>query len=204
VEPLPNSKGFIGTVFDVPVSEEDIPLVKQGLPSRALVKREQSYRIVPAPFLELTTDADEQNDSLGASVSSIPSLEDASTVGSPSSSFSSVSLDSESPVGLLCTQSTDHEYVLRWGAARFQEQFGQFGLSTIWHWPYNSGIRPCGVYLRHCYLAAQGHGEPCLSSFLDDTYLVDRTTTIRTYLLDQHPEILQLQPPPALELRYNG
>ena len=46
-------------------------------------------------------------------------------------------------------------------------------------------------------------GAACLASFLDETYLIDRTTTIRQYL-EQHPEIMSTPPPPALAERYGG
>ena len=65
------------------------------------------------------------------------------------------------------------------------------------------GVRPCAVYLRHCVLAAERMGAACYASFLDDTYLVDRSTTIRQYLA-QHPEVMSTPPPPALAERYGG
>lgn len=40
-------------------------------------------------------------------------------------------------------------------------------------------ILPCRVYLRHCVLAAKACGEVAYASFLDQTYLADRKTTIR-------------------------
>ena len=67
---------------------------------------------------------------------------------------------------------------------------------------------PCRVYLRHCVLAAkklskQTSSEAAYDSFLDDTYLADRVTRVRTYLA-QHPDIMNELPPPQLAARYSG
>lgn len=105
--------------------------------------------------------------------------------------------------GVLCLRSTDDAFVTRWGIERFEMHYGQYGIDTIWGWPRDSGIRPCGPYLRHCVLAAEKMGKVCLDSFLDDTYLVDRTTTIRNYL-EKHPEVMEKLPPPHLAVRYGG
>ena len=106
-------------------------------------------------------------------------------------------------VGILCTSSTDEAYIERWGKQRFEDNYRKYGIERIWGWPYDSGLRPCAVYLRHCYLAAKSMGEICLNSFLDETYLVDRTTTVRQYL-EQHPEVLSTMPPESLVGRYSG
>jgi len=67
----------------------------------------------------------------------------------------------------------------------------------------DSGLRPCATYLRHCVLASINMGKLCHDSFLDDTYLVDRETTIRSYL-EKYPEIMNTSPPPELRERYGG
>lgn len=105
--------------------------------------------------------------------------------------------------GIVCKRSTDEAFIQRWGREHFQEAYGKHGIDTIWGWPKDSGLRPCAVYLRHCYLAARRMGVECLRSFLDDTYLVDRKTTVRQYL-EQYPEVLETQPPPELAERYGG
>jgi hypothetical protein len=104
---------------------------------------------------------------------------------------------------LMCIRSTDEIFIEKWGQDRFDKSFRHYGLETIWGWSQDSGIRPCPVYLRHCYLAAKSMGDVCLNSFLDESYLVDRTTTIRQYL-DQYPDVLLVEPPPELAIRYNG
>jgi hypothetical protein len=105
--------------------------------------------------------------------------------------------------GVICTRSTDEAYVKRWGTDRFQEDFQKYGIDTIWGWSKESGLRPCAVYLRHCYLAAKSMGETSFDSFLDETFLVDRRTTIRQYL-ERHPEVLLVEPPAELAYRYGG
>ncbi|KAG7346390.1 hypothetical protein IV203_005458 [Nitzschia inconspicua] len=105
--------------------------------------------------------------------------------------------------GILCTSSDDDTYLSRWGKDHFQKQYGQYGVDTIWGWKRDSGLRPCAVYLRHCYLAAKSMGEVCFSSFLDETYLVDRETILRDYIAS-NPKVLEVQPPPELVGRYSG
>ena len=119
-------------------------------------------------------------------------------------------LDKDSPkfstepkAGIVCKRSTDEAFIQRWGKEHFESAYGKYGIDTIWGWSEDSGLRPCAVYLRHCYLAAKGMGDDCLRSFLDDTYLVDRKTTVRKYL-EQHPQVLETQPPPELAERYGG
>lgn len=105
--------------------------------------------------------------------------------------------------GILCTRSTDEEYLKTWGHQRFHDNYKRWGVTTIWGWEYDSGIRPCAVYLRHCLLAAKSVGDDCLDSFLDQTFLVDRETTLRTYV-DKYPEIWNILPPDELAERYGG
>jgi hypothetical protein len=112
------------------------------------------------------------------------------------------SIDSEFK-GVICARSTDEAYLKRWGADRFQDNFQKYGVDTIWGWSQESGLRPCAVYLRHCYLAAKSMGETSFDSFLDETFLVDRETTIRQYV-ERHPEVLLQQPPAELVSRYSG
>jgi hypothetical protein len=81
---------------------------------------------------------------------------------------------------------------------------------------HTNSFLPCfqSVYLRHCILAAwgcdseekwskYGVGGICYNSFLDETYTVDRVTTIREYI-DQYPEVMNTEPPDNLKERYSG
>jgi len=107
-------------------------------------------------------------------------------------------------VGLACVGSEDDSvYIERWGRDKYQSSLSKHNLRCIWDRQYHRSILPCSVYLRHCVLAAQRRSFSCLASFLDDTYLADRVTTIRQYL-DAHPEVMLTQPPPILIGRYSG
>lgn len=46
-------------------------------------------------------------------------------------------------------------------------------------------------------------GAEAERSFLDDTFLADRVTTVRAWL-EANPSIFDERPPPALEGRYSG
>ena len=105
--------------------------------------------------------------------------------------------------GILCLRSTDEAYLKRWGEKQFEAQYGRYGVETIWKWAKDSGLRPCAPYLRHCVIAAERMGKGCLDSFLDETFLVDRKTTVREYL-EMHPEVMDQLPPPHLAVRYGG
>lgn len=105
--------------------------------------------------------------------------------------------------GILCTRGSDEEFLQRWGQEHFDNDYAQYGIPTIWNWDETSGLKPCAIYLRHCTLAAQTMGDECYNSFLDETFLVDRTTTVRSYLQD-NPHVMTVLPPPDLEIRYGG
>lgn len=56
---------------------------------------------------------------------------------------------------------------------------------------------------RHCVLAARKLGSEAEASFLDDTFLADRATTVRRHL-ERNPGIMTELPPPSLAARYSG
>ena len=105
--------------------------------------------------------------------------------------------------GILCARGSDEEYLQRWGQAHFDDEYAKFGIETIWNYDGASGLRPCATYLRHCTLAAEAMGEVCYKSFLDETFLVDRKTTLRTYL-KENPHVMNTVPPAELAIRYGG
>lgn len=43
--------------------------------------------------------------------------------------------------GVICRRFTDEAYIARWGYDRFQKNYLDYGIKTIWNW--NEGIRPC-------------------------------------------------------------
>ena len=115
-----------------------------------------------------------------------------------------IDLDGGFGRGIACTSSSDDVYMKRWGLERFQARYSPHGIETIWGWNHEaSGILPCSIYLRHVYLAAKSMGPEMLKSLLDETYLVDRKTTIRQYL-ENNPDVLETSPPESLLHRYNG
>ncbi|KAL3945439.1 MAG: hypothetical protein SGBAC_000492 [Bacillariaceae sp.] len=77
---------------------------------------------------------------------------------------------------------------------------------TVWSWGTDSGLLPADMYLRHCLLAVKKAGEKAEQSFLDETYLVDRKTTLREYLSRDGCEerVMGSNPPQRLLKRFNG
>lgn len=178
-------KGFVCSVFEVPNDGLSNALSTGGegwIPSRAFLEREEEFDIVMVPYEELDT-RDEDNEQV------------------PSSSFQNNARNP--PMGIICRRSTDEAYLSRWGHHHFQKQYKQYGINTIWGWDKDSNLKPCPVYLRHCVLASQNCGKECHDSFLDETFLVDRKTTIREYL-NLYPELMNLEPPKDLKHRYGG
>lgn len=167
-------EGNPGFVVSVFEIPNDGMMQDDGVPSQAFLEREEEFDIVQVPFEAL-----------------------------PTLSATSSTTSSGAQLGVICTCSTDQAYVNRWGQERFDNNYGKYGIDTIWGYGRDSGLRPCAVYLRHCYLAAKSMGPVCLESFLDQTYLVDRVTTVRDYL-EKHPEVLDTRPPRELEGRYSG
>ena len=110
-------------------------------------------------------------------------------------------IDSQSTAGLMCVSSTDEEFRTRWGDNTYRQKLLKTGLSTIWGWDEKSALKPCPAYTNHCYLAAQSLGAQALDSFLDDTYLVDRKTSLRTYL-SRNPDVHFAQPPSMHDSRH--
>ena len=104
--------------------------------------------------------------------------------------------------GILCTSSSDEAYIAQWGQERFDDKYGTV-LGTLWGWGPDSGLLPSPVYLRHCVLAAQKLGDQAYQSFLDETFLIDRQTTVRQYLASR-PDILDMTPPPQVAIQYGG
>jgi hypothetical protein len=110
--------------------------------------------------------------------------------------------------GWMCTRSTDDDVLNRPG---LREKYGRhlepaFGTTSVWGWAEDSGILPCPVYCRHCVLATQRKGVPTAAadSFQDETFLVDRKTTLRQYLAAAGSHVMGSVVPEPLLDRYNG
>mmetsp|Transcript_3372 Transcript_3372/g.6751 ORF Transcript_3372/g.6751 Transcript_3372/m.6751 type:complete len:231 (+) Transcript_3372:52-744(+) len=111
--------------------------------------------------------------------------------------FTELGASSPSGTGVICVRPPDGDAGMRPGLVMPQ------GLDTVWGWGEESGLLPADIYLRHVVLASQRAGEKAYDSFLDETLLCDRTTPLRKYL-EEHPEIMDVKPPPGLEERFNG
>ena len=84
----------------------------------------------------------------------------------------------------------------------------RFALSVWDDWTSDSGILPCPVYLRHCLLASRRDDvcQEARDSFLDETFLADRVTTLRDYIEkdEKGNRVMEMRPPKELQGRYSG
>ena len=179
----PNSS-FIATAFDIPVSDMIDTTTNTYTPKIEFVQREEEFAIIPVPYMEEHLDIGD-NDAVVVTTTT--------------------EIATKHKVGMICAKSSDEIYMAKWGYDHFQVRYQQYGISGIWNYPTTFiSIKPCTIYLYHCYKASQNMGDKCHASFLDETYLVDRTTTLRQYLND-HPTLFHnLQIPPELQDRYCG
>lgn len=97
---------------------------------------------------------------------------------------------------------SDAEVEARWGKGYIQGKYGKHGVESIWE-GWDDDILPCPVYLRHCVLAAQKQGGAAHVSFVQETFLADRVTTIEAHL-EARPDIMLTEPPPSVANRYTG
>jgi hypothetical protein len=76
----------------------------------------------------------------------------------------------------------------------------------VWCWPHDSGLKPADIYFRHCLLATQAAGGAAERSFLDDTFLCDRNTSVASYLDDEQTRahVMASRPPADLAARFSG
>jgi len=100
-------------------------------------------------------------------------------------------------LGVLCASSSDAE--LPSGVEP------PAGLPHVWGWARDSGLLPADVYLRHCLLAMRKLGGVAERSFLHDTTLVDRRTTLSEYLAGGARErVMAVRPPESMAERFGG
>eukprot|EP00873_Tetraselmis_striata_P011088 jgi/Tetstr1/431352/TSEL_021043.t1 len=103
-------------------------------------------------------------------------------------------------LALICARFSDEEYkAKRCPPHEWQQRYVQYGVERVWR----DDVLPCRVYLRHCVLSAQSLSPVAYENFLDQTFLADRTTTIRQHLAEE-PGIMDELPPPELADRYSG
>eukprot|EP00302_Diacronema_sp_CCMP2436_P004004 CAMPEP_0179837922 /NCGR_PEP_ID=MMETSP0982-20121206/348_1 /TAXON_ID=483367 /ORGANISM="non described non described, Strain CCMP 2436" /LENGTH=197 /DNA_ID=CAMNT_0021721153 /DNA_START=59 /DNA_END=653 /DNA_ORIENTATION=+ len=113
--------------------------------------------------------------------------------------------------GMLCTRASDQMLQERGVWPRYLsslELLPELVPRTCWEWGQGSGLRPCPTYLRHCLLSSRRAGVPdaVRQSFLADSYLVDRETSLEAYLAQVGIEeyVMSCLPPKGLETRYGG
>lgn len=186
------SVGFLAVCFSIPLNDVTHSLGFQGMGGRqwcgeALLKREEEFNFDIVPCHKITKKSVDTTTPSGAQKNA--------------SCGYIVDPDAQSIPGLMCVAASDKDYIERWGEEPFRSKLDKTGHSTIWGWSRESGLKPCSVYFTHCYLAAQSLGTHVFDSFLDETYLVDRKTTVRMYI-SRHPDVLFNQPPPIHESRY--
>jgi hypothetical protein len=79
-----------------------------------------------------------------------------------------------------------------------------WGIDSVWSWEEDSGLLPADVYLRHCLLAVRKAGVVAEQSFLNDTTLIDRKTTLADYMKSDGGRVMASLPPSHLLARFNG
>jgi hypothetical protein len=99
--------------------------------------------------------------------------------------------------GVICLASHDKDHDIDLSSK-------PSSIDSVWHWPTDSGLLPLSMYLRHCLLAVQKAGGQPYESFLDDTYLSDRRTTLREYMKEYGEEVMASRPPAYFKNRYSG
>lgn len=105
--------------------------------------------------------------------------------------------------GAICLAGSDSE--LPQELAPVADRLRLIGRS-IWHWEHSSGLLPADIYLRHCLLSVKKAGPIAERSFLEETFLADRTTSLKEYLeTDGNADrVMEARPPEALVARFNG
>ena len=99
--------------------------------------------------------------------------------------------------GVICSASSDDKLPTELSVPA--------SLPHVWDWGRESGLLPADVYLRHCLLAIGKIGGAAEHSFLHDTLLVDRTTTLASYLEGGVlEEVMAVQPPERMVARFGG
>lgn len=100
--------------------------------------------------------------------------------------------------GVICAANTDD--LLPEGALVCHG----WGIDSVWSWKEDSGLLPADIYLRHCLLAVRKAGVVAEQSFLNDTTLIDRKTTLADYMKSDGRSVMDSRPPSHLLARFSG
>lgn len=150
----------------------------------AFLAREPEYQITAVPFWTLKSHEDTSSDAQGHR--SVSSHDD----------------DGDEPegVGVICAANRDANLPEELAARHLGR------LPSVWHWPQDSGLLPANIYLRHCLLAMQKAGGAAEHSFLHETFLADRRTTLAQYLKRDgvRRRVMDSRPPQELLVRFSG
>ena len=90
---------------------------------------------------------------------------------------------------LTVVEQSDNDYKASCGSEdEYFQRVGQYYQGSLWH---RSDILPMKTYMVSCALAAHElGGSEYINNYLDGTYLADRSTTLRSYMLtSSDPEI---------------
>ena len=166
---------FVVAAFEVELDDEQ---------RQKFIQREPEYQIVTAPYYPL-----ESKDT----------IQDLSPLGE-----GVICLRFENDDIWKQTTNINDAYPIPVPSCLFSSDDNNKTAHGVWNWSKDSGLLPANMYLRHCLLAVQKVGGIAYESFLHDTYLVDRTTTLAQYLLDHSNKVMNSLPPPHLATRFDG
>jgi hypothetical protein len=201
VEPVDNEDvSFIAVAFDVTLDDEQ---------RTSFMEREKEYEIVSTPYYPCKSSTNNDNIT-SRKISSSSSI-------SPSYNDNNGHDGEPLGEGVICIASNDLSLMNK--NIEIPDSIKDKG--GIWHWPHDSGLLPANIYLRHCLLALRIQNDDevekttsesaptdatadAYESFLHDTYLADRETTLATYLKDHYDEVMSSRPPPHLATRFGG
>lgn len=87
---------------------------------------------------------------------------------------------------IICYEGTDHDIDTSLvGVADIYALYAQYGVNAFWH----TGHLPADIYLKHCLASARALGEGYVGNFLDTSFIYDRETSMRAFLVGSGVDI---------------
>ncbi len=179
---------FIAVAFDVTLDDNQ---------RRDFVQREKAYNIISTPYFPIP---------INLVVDSKTTFTSGANDDNDDDNDDDIDDDNDDDVfptpegeGVICVASKDTELP---NSVKIHDSLKDRG--GIWHWPKDSGLLPASIYLRHCLLSLEKVGGIAYDSFLHDTYLADRKTSLMSYLEDHREEVMSSKPPSHLSTRFGG